>query len=101
MRERLANYWPLAASLILIIVDQWLFMGICKELRNPIGATIKMCGDAAVILLPYWYLPPRWRWSVIAPVWALTLLLTCSLWNYRAFADILSPMALTMTGNVN
>lgn len=101
MRERLANYWPLAASLILIIVDQWLFMGICKELRNPIGAAIKMCGDAAVILLPYWYLPPRWRWSVIAPVWALTLLLTCSLLNYRAFADILSPMALTMTGNVN
>ncbi|MDE5608299.1 MAG: LTA synthase family protein [Muribaculaceae bacterium] len=95
------KYWPFAAAMMLIIADQWLFMGMCKELRNPIGAAIKYAGDAAVILLPYWYLPPRWRWTVIAPVWGLTLLLTCSSWNFRAFYDILSPMALTMTGNVN
>ncbi len=100
-RPLLLPFIPVAAALLLIILDQWLFMGLTKGFRNPIGAAIKYAGDAAVILLPYWYLKPRWRWTVIIPLWVLALLLTCNVWNYRAFSDIMSPMVLTMTGNVN
>lgn len=99
--QSLLPYIPFGAAVLLIILDQWIFMGMTKDLRNPFGATIKYVGDAMVILLPYWYLPPRWRWTVIVPLWVFSLLLTCNVWYHRAFSDIMSPMVLTMTGNIN
>lgn len=101
VRLNLPAYLPALIAIALIILEQWLFFLLIGEFQNPVRIAACALGDAMLIVLPFWLLKPRWQWTLCLPVWALSLLLMCNVWNVRAFGDILSPIALTMTGNVD
>lgn len=80
----------------------WL-TGYCEAIddRRPWITMIRFIGDCAVILLPYWWLRPRWRWSAVLPVWGLAIWWLLNLWYARFWGDLLSAASVTMAGNVN
>lgn len=52
--------------------------------------------DAAVILLPFVFLPPRWRWSVTLPMVILPLFFEANVLYFRNFSDLL-PLASVLS----
>lgn len=65
------------------------------------GDILKFLGDGMLILLPFWFIPPRWRWSTLVPVWAGALFCLVNVWYFRFWGDLLPFDFITMGGNVN
>lgn len=57
--------------------------------------------DSLVILVPYWFLKGRWRWTVVIPVWLLGVFALCSSVYFRIFADVIPFGAFLFWNNVN
>lgn len=68
---------------------------------NPIATLMKCIGDCAIILLPFFLLKPRWRWSVVLPLWVYGIWSVANLIYFRFWHDLIPPAAITMGGNVN
>ena len=82
---------------------QWWLMKCQLDIAytNAVGTLIKAGGDMALILVPYWILGPRWRWTVLLPVWAYGAWCVCNLAYFRFWGDLIPPAAVTMGGNVD
>lgn len=57
-------------------------------------------GDAFFIMIPYWVLGRRWRWTVILPLLILPVFLLANIWNYRFFGKPLIGTGLLQIGSV-
>ncbi len=68
---------------------------------NPLRLMFNLAGDAAVVMLPYWFIPPRYRWSALVPVALLSLWCVMSVWYHRFWGDILGVESLMFAGNIN
>lgn len=68
---------------------------------NWIGTLMKGAGDTALILLPYWLLAPRWRWTGLLPIWLFAVWAVANLAYFRFWGDFIPPSAVTMGGNVD
>lgn len=57
-------------------------------------------GDVAVLLLPFAFLRPRWRWAVWLLIAGTTIFCYVNLWYCRAFYDLMPADSLGMGGNM-
>lgn len=57
--------------------------------------------DAAMLLMPYWLLPRRLRWSVLIPVWVLAFWYTGCIWYYRFWVDFPDITSIFLVDNFN
>ncbi len=57
--------------------------------------------DAALLLLPYWWLPRRWRWLLLIPVFIIPLWTVGGLMYFRFWGDLPGLSSLGLAGNLN
>lgn len=67
----------------------------------PSVRALKIAADAAVIMMPYWLLPGRWRLSALVPVWGVAAMCICNSFYYRFFTDCMPPEALAQGVNAD
>lgn len=65
------------------------------------GTFLKSSGDVALILLPYWLLRPKWRWTPMILLCLIPFLCVGNLAYYRFWNDLIPPASVTMGGNVD
>ena len=93
--------WYLAVS-VFMLLDWWLMKHELEiEYSSMTGTLLKATGDVALILLPYWFLPPKWRWTAILPLCIAAVWGISNLAYYRFWSDLIPPAFITMGGNVN
>lgn len=93
--------WVYAAAFIAIVSQLLIFRHLIFEI-NP-WLTIKqltVCGDVALLLIPFVLLRPRWRWSVWIAIAGMTVFCYVNLWYCRAFYDLMPFDSLGMGGNM-
>ena len=66
-----------------------------------IGTFVKSAGDVALVLLPYWLLRPRWRWTAMILLWIIPILCVGNLAYFRFWNDLIPPASVTMGGNID
>ncbi len=69
--------------------------------RQLVLRIIHVIADASLLLLPYWLLPQRWRWTVFILLFGLPLWCIGSLWYYRFWDELPAINSLFLFGNVN
>lgn len=57
--------------------------------------------DAAFVMIPFWILPRRLRWTMALPLLILPVFLLANIWNYRFTGNLLAGTGLLQIGNVN
>lgn len=62
-------------------------------------AIVMGVGEAAFFLWPYWLLPPKWRWSVMLPVWGMAIWILSNLCYFRFWNDFYPPSTIFISGN--
>lgn len=91
-----------AATFLCLCLEWWLIKWNLKiEYPNAFGTLLKAAGDIALILLPYWMLAPKWRWTALLPVWGFSLWGVCNIAYCRFWDDLIPAAAVTMGGNVD
>lgn len=92
--------WLAAAA---ALIAQWYLFNHDIDVSYPnfIGTLMKCVGEVALILLPYWFLPSRWRWTVCIPSWLFSAWALLNIPYFRFWDDLLPSAAITMTGNVD
>ncbi|MDE6741082.1 MAG: sulfatase-like hydrolase/transferase [Muribaculaceae bacterium] len=91
-----------AVSFTSLLLEWWLIkenLGI--EYTNTIGTLLKGIGDVALILLPYWLLKPKWRWTAMLPLCLMAIWGIVNLAYFRFWNDLIPPAAITMVENVD
>lgn len=98
---RNALVWYVAVFICLCF-DWWLMKWNLRiEYTSIFGTLLKMTGDVALIMLPYWLIAPKWRWTAILPVWLYSIWGVCNLAYFRFWSDLIPPASVTMGGNVD
>ncbi|MDE5814238.1 MAG: sulfatase-like hydrolase/transferase [Muribaculaceae bacterium] len=85
------------------LLMEWGLMknGLDIKYSSNIGTLMKAFGDVVLILLPYWLLAPKWRWTALLPIWFFAVCGVINLVYYRFWSDLIPPAAVTMGGNVD
>lgn len=91
---------------VVVFIGVLLEWGLMKnelgiEYTSAVGTFMKAMGDAALILLPYWLLKPKWRWTSLLPLCLIAIWGIINLAYYRFWNDLIPPAAVTMGGNVD
>lgn len=91
----------LTAWVCMLII--WYKMESDMDIAFPsmIGTLLKGAGDTIFILWPYWLLKPRWRWTIVIPVWIYAIWAVSNVMYFRFFGRLIPATALDMTDNVN
>lgn len=97
---RSLSMWLIAAA---ACIAQWYLFNhdIGCIYPNFIGTLMKCIGEVALILSPFWLLKPKWRWTIIIPIWVSSLWIIINVTYFRFWKDLLPPSALTMTENMD
>lgn len=91
-----------AVSLIMLTLLCILFLkDVTINYPNLFATIVKCAGDMVIILLPYWLLRPKWRWTILLPVWLLPALMIINIAYARFWDDLLPPSALLMVKNID
>lgn len=69
--------------------------------RLLVAKVIHVFADASILLIPFWFLPQRWRWTVFVLLFALPLWCIGSLWYYRFWGELPAINSLLLVDNVN
>lgn len=88
----MAMAWPLA------ILDIHL-EGVPHSLIHAIRFIIRSVGNAMLLAAPYFFLKPKWRWTVLIPVWIVGIFTLCNLWYFQYFNDLIPYSSLFAAGN--
>ena len=91
------------ASLLSLVVIIWVFNVWVGTLdgRNPLAIFIRVLADALVLMLPFWFLPQRLRWTVFIPLFLMPMWCIGSIWYFRFWKDIPALNSLLLVGNLN
>lgn len=76
----LCTAWPLALMYV------WSFRA---EAIDPLRLFVIMVGNPMLLLSLYFLVAPRWRWTVLIPVWVATIYVMANVWYCTFFADLL------------
>ena len=82
VRHAASLYWMLA----LIVLSAMLFMfgqEVLSVRRNFQERLLVSIADSMVLLLPYWWLPRRWRGLVLVPLWLMAAFYAGNLLYFR------------------
>ena len=100
VRHAASLYWMLA----LIVLSAMLFMfgqEVLSVRRNFQERLLVSIADSMVLLLPYWWLPRRWRGLVLVPLWLMAAFYAGNLLYFRFWGRLLPFMLVTQAGNAN
>lgn len=64
-------------------------------------ATLLASTDATFVMIPFWLLPRRLRWTMLLPLLILPVFLIANIWNYRFTGTMLTGTGLLQIGSVN
>lgn len=101
--KRYRNVFLWYAIAFLSISFEWLLVKWNFEIEytSTIGTFLKVLGDSALIMTPYWLLSPKWRWTALFPIWLFALWGVSNIAYYRFWGDLIPPASVTMGGNVD
>lgn len=68
--------------------------------RTLIAQLIRYFGDAAIITFPFALLKPRFRWTVLIPVWIISIWVIGAIWYFRFWGDIPGVAIVFLVSNV-
>lgn len=100
LRRRDVLFWLISIAGLTTMI--WTFANnIATSLPGAAGLLARYAGDAAAVTLPFWLIPGRRRnWFLILCVWLFAFWAVTNLCYFRFWSDIISPAAVTMTGNI-
>lgn len=106
MKQTLTHLWRFftiyAVALLAFCMEWQMFKAdVGISYPNFIATAVKCVGDCCLILLPYFLVRPRWRWSIVLPLWAYSIWCLSNLAYFRFWHDLIPPAAITMGSNVN
>lgn len=99
-RSAVLFFMLLMGSIMTIFWVSWSEAGALGSI-NPVVRLLRLAGDAVVILLPYWFLPRRWRWLVLSVVWAIVIWTVSSLCYFRFWGKPLEVYSLFLIQNMD
>lgn len=85
-------------SLVLIWAFSWSELGMLGS-RNLIVRVFRLCGDAIVLLIPFWFLGRRWRWVIVLEIWVVALWTLVSLCYTRFWHKPLEVYSIFLKSN--
>lgn len=98
---RWSTAWFLAV-LAVSSVQLMAFAHVAVLTTNRVHTLLLVCvTELMVIYLPYWFLRPKWRWSLLMPVWLLTFWMLTNLWYLRYYHDLMPLGSYLMWGNLD
>lgn len=68
---------------------------------NAVVRLVRLAADAAVLMLPYWFLPRRWRWCVLAGVGAIVVWTMAALCYFRFWGKPLELYSVLLVQNLD
>ena len=68
---------------------------------NNLPSFISALSDAALLTIPYVFLPRRWRWVVIIPGVIVACTLLVNSWYYPYFGDVMPPRNFLMASTID
>lgn len=57
--------------------------------------------NALLISLPFFFIPPRWRWSALVPVWLVALFFLTNMWYWRFIGNFMPITNYFLFNNVD
>lgn len=85
-----------------LLIEWWLMKdALYIEYSSVVGTLLKAIGDVALVMVPYWVLTPKWRWTALIPLWIGAIWGIANLAYFRFWSDLIPPAAVTMGGNVD
>ena len=68
---------------------------------NIISSLLSAISDAALLTIPYVFLPRRWRWAVIVPGFIVACTLLINSWYLPYFGDVMPPRNFLMAQTID
>ncbi len=90
--------WVFYAMVVLAIMWPIVLMNI--HLRGTMSL-FEALANALLISLPFFFIPPRWRWSALVPVWLVALFFLTNTWYWRYFGDFMPVTSYFLWNNVD
>lgn len=90
-------------SLLLCFCVEWIIFVIMTGVQtsNVLFDLLHCLGDMMIVMLPFWFVGRRMRYVSVVLIWLFSILLLCNLWYFRFWGDALSPISISMIGNLN
>lgn len=107
VRDKLRPYLSgtLYLYLVLLACYSILWIIFVRELgiqtSSLFGDIFHTLGDMLVILLPYWFFGRKMRLLPVVCCWLFAFLLLSNVWYFRFWGEVLSPISVSMVGNLN
>ncbi len=96
---RAATLAGILAVLVLVICWGQMNRQLWQYSMRQWQTLLPVVSDAMLIMLPYWWLPGRWRWAVMAPVVLAPLFMLANVVYFRHFGDLMTISTILFTNN--
>lgn len=90
--------WVFYAMVVLAIMWPIVLMNI--HLRGTMSL-FEALANALLISLPFFFIPPRWRWSALVPVWLVALFFLTNMWYWRFIGNFMPITNYFLFNNVD
>lgn len=64
-------------------------------------APLTAAADALLLSVPFFWLRPRWRWTVLVPVWLVSVFVYSNFLYFRFFGDLMPFSSYFLWGNLD
>lgn len=96
---------PLSFYLLVmaVLIAVWWWEGVTtgsQSGRTALARFLKYLGDAALLTTPFLFFGRRYRWTILIPVYVITLWAVGSVWYYRFWGDLPGFTSVLLIGNV-
>ena len=89
-------------AFVCMIIEWCLFKSeLDIEYSSFVGTLTKSVGDVAAMLVFYWLLSPRWRWTLLVVAWGYSVWDVVNLAYFRFWGDLVPVSVFSMAGNVD
>lgn len=84
-----------------LILGMFMFQSASLGGNQPLSKFLHILSESLILLIPFWFLPQRWRPTVFIPLFLLPIWCMGSLWYYRFWNDLPSVNSFLLISNVN
>ena len=57
--------------------------------------------DVLFVLIPYWFISSKWKWSILIPIWAFSVYAEVNILYYRFFDEMMPMSSFFLWQNVD
>lgn len=86
--------------LLSLMATAWPLMLMYLHLRGTLSP-FPALANAALVMLPFFFITPRWRWSVLFPVWLSAVFILANIWYWRYFRDFIPVTSYFLFYNID